>query len=224
MFGAASAVALLCGASAASAATATFDFTTYGNTNDTLSTFNSNVPGFSVNVSGSHYSLSGSAFVAGGAVDVDTNSYGLISDNSNDRHTIDSWGTDEAMIFDFGSKVVKITNIIIGWYEGTGNYDLFVDGTLAGNTGAGSVVTSAAGSVFAIGARTFTQSYRCKQKIKGKWKWTDCTREIESGIKISSITVSYDDPPPPPVVPLPAGAVLMLTALGGLGFARKRKA
>ncbi len=38
--------------------------------------------------------------------------------------------------------------------------------------------------------------------------------------KLKSVTVDYT---PPPAVPLPAGAVLMLTALGGLGVMRKRK-
>lgn len=54
---------------------------------------------------------------------------------------------------------------------------------------------------------------------------------LTASVRLDCIGASYDGNksnsgecvPGPSVVPLPAGAVLMLTALGGLGFARRRK-
>ncbi len=53
----------------------------------------------------------------------------------------------------------------------------------------------------------------------------DCVSIGTGGSNITASELGACAPTTPPnVVPLPAGAILMLTALGGLGFARKRKA
>ncbi len=182
--------------------------------------------GLAVNVTGKVYTKSGSNFVAGSSIDVENNSYGLISNNYGDnlsdrgethQHALDSYYNDEAFVFDFGRQVT-LTDLYFGWaakskdnrnfYSG-GWFELFVDGLSQGIFGANSSFASASdltGQVFAIGA------------ANGGYM-----NKYYSHLKLKKMTVSYDDPPPN-VVPLPAGAVLMLTALGGLGFARKRKA
>ncbi len=210
----------------ASAATYTFTFDNRED-NQTSQYFTSNEdPGFGVLVEGFHYSLNGSSYVQGSAIDVDTNSYGLISDNStscgwyycriSDEHTIDSWDNDESMKFTF-DRDVTLTDITISWHEGTGDYDLFAGGELVGNTRDGAVTPTGPDSVYAIGTRTFEEIV-----TSNYWCWRNCTstKSYESGIKITSITVEYEATS---VIPLPAGAPLLLGGLGALALLRRRK-
>ena len=220
------ATALAVSGTVASAATYTFTFDNRED-NQTSQYFTSNEdPGFGVLVEGFYYSLSGSSYVQGSAIDVDTNSYGLISDNStscgryycwiSDEHTIDSWDDDESMKFTF-DRDVTLTDITISWHEGTGDYDLFAGGELVGNTRDGAVTPAGPDNVYAIGARTFEETVN----TTNYWCWRICasTNYYESGIKIKSITVQYQ----PSVVPLPAGAPLLLGGLGALALLRRRK-
>jgi len=227
--GLASAIALFVSASAASAATVEnkycFAYSSYcagtpSISNAASATFTGS-SGLQVGVTGTTYSNSGGSFVAGSAIDVENNSYGLISNNYGDglsdkgethQHALDSYYADEAFVFDFGRQV-SLTELVFGWaakskdnrtfYSG-GWFELFVDGASAGIFGANSAFAAVTGQVFSIGA------------TNGGY-----LNKYYSHLKLKKMTVTYDDTP---TVPLPAGAILMLTALGGLGIARKRKA
>jgi len=207
--------------------------------------------GIDVTVTGQYYTAPtavGDAFAGSGALQVQNNSYGLISCNPSEiyrgrcpspGHAVDSIDGFEGMIFDFGSKVVDLTSLAFGWswnskYGSASNsskgfYDLFVDGLYAGNSKDG-LTFPAVGTKFVVGARSDTYSYDCSikrwKKVNGRWKKISipktCTKTQDVAFKISDMSVDYTPPPSP--VPLPAGAVLLISGLAGLGIARKRKA
>jgi hypothetical protein len=172
--------------------------------------------GLVVNVTGTTYSKSGSNFVAGTQIDVENNSYGLISSNlydkdangnfidtnTNPEHAIDSKGPDEAMVFDFG-RVVTLSSIYFGWTAGAKLFSLFVDGTHVGNfTANAGLPTGVTGTTFAVGAtKGWTGRY---------WR--------ESYLKLKSITVSYQ----PSEIPLPASGLLLLGGLFGFAAVRRK--
>lgn len=118
-----------------------------------------------------------------------------------------------------GGKTVTLSSIVISWFEGTGDYDLFADGTHVGNTSDGAVLPAGPANVFAIGTRTLTETYtyRCGYRLRHTCTGT---KDVESGIKIGSITVDYT--PETPVVPLPAAAPLLLGGLGLMAALRRR--
>ncbi|SDN87746.1 VPLPA-CTERM protein sorting domain-containing protein [Lutimaribacter pacificus] len=211
--------------SAAQAATYTFDFTVPRADNQEAQYYTSNEDAsFGVTVEGFYYSLLGSSYVQGGAIDVDSNSYGLISQNGwDEHHTIDSWGSDESMKFTFDNgALVTLTNIVISWAEGYGWYDLFGDDSLIGSSRFGTPASSDEYNSFAVGTRTHSIYYHrtCGNRFSGYYNCS-YTDYKESGIKIESITVEYTAPPS--VVPLPAGAPLLLGGFGALAFLRRRK-
>jgi len=198
-------------AQSAVAATLTFDFTKLGSNHASLTVASNEDANVSVDVTVKYYTIANNMFVAGSSIDVDTNSYGLISKNwKSENHTIDSYGYgNEAMIFTF-APAVRITNVLISWAYGTGAYDVFVDNVFAGNTQLNGVqVPTAIGNVFAIGARGIEVCEKKKNKTKCRTK--------DTGIKISSISVEMTP------VPVPASALLLVGALGGLGLMRRRK-
>lgn len=211
--------ALAVAASGVQAATYTFDFSRQGSNHSSLDVLSNEAPPLSVNIVGRHYSLNNGMYVEGGAIDVDTNAWGLISDNPLDYHTLDSWGKDESMIFTFGGgKEVSLTSVAISWYHGSGDYDLFADGVHVGNTANGSVLPATTANVFAIGTRTIRTCERYRRNGTCK-KWNT----NNSGIKIKSITVEYDpNGGGAAVVPLPAAGGMLIAALGALGLMRRR--
>lgn len=219
---AAGAIAFGLSASAAQAVTYTFDFSSLGSDHSTLYVASNEDAGFGVTIVGRHYGLSGGSYVEGGEIDVDTNSYGLISKNSyHESHTIDSWGADESMKFTFDDgKLVSLANVVISWFSGTGDYDVFADGAHAGHTSDGAVVPAGPANVFAIGTRTIETDYCISYRWDGSCK---AYKKYDSGIKIKSLTVEYTPGGGGGVIPLPAAGWLLIGALGGLGALRRRK-
>jgi hypothetical protein len=150
-------------------------------------------------------------------------------------HAVDSKDGWERVSLKF-SDTVKIESIEFYYVSPVAKFDYFVDTgtgldqkyTQSISNGVYNFLTDGhadyASDLHALGASYAkscrdTTDYKSKSKKSRKSK-TSCWDEFTT-FKIKSITVSYDDTPP--VVPLPAGAVLMVTALGGLGFARKRR-
>lgn len=213
-----SASALAFAAVSANAATYTFDFASLGSNHSSLYVESNEDSNEGVTVTGSYYSIDNGNFLAGDDIDVDTNSWGLISNNSrSDSHTIDSKGTDEAMVFTFDNIDVTMNSIDISWYEGTGDYDLFTDGVHQGHTSTETVLPAGPASSFAVGTRTITNcSY-----IAGRHGGNQCSPD-ESGIKIGSITIDYT-PENVQAVPLPAAGWMLFAGLGGLAAMRRRK-
>lgn len=211
----------------AHASTLTFDFANKGSNHSLLTVAADEDTSVTVDVTGRYYTIDNGMFDAGYAIDVDTNSYGLISKNwRGEAHTIDSYGYgNEAMIFSFDPSV-RITGIDISWSYGTGAYDVFVDEVFTGNTILdGAQVPTVYGNTFAIGARGIEQDGRCSYwttvrhghytyRVK---KYRDCTYTADTGLKIRGITIEVAP------VPVPASALLLLGALGGFGAMRRRR-
>lgn len=232
------------------AATENFDFAAPSVLNASSAEFYSMPGGAKVTVTGREYTVgSGGVFVAGDAIDVENNAWGLISDQGSfDRHTIDSWGGDEAMIFSF-ETAVSLLSVSISWFEGTGFYELFAGNSLGGlsligNTKDGFAYPVGDYSVFAIGAYDYDQTYQtienyfsqssCLQGEVQLKKWSiwgqthyKCERRVtntrthNSGIKIKGLSIEITDPPQ---VPLPATGLLLMGGLIGLRMLRSRKA
>lgn len=222
------AVAAMAGG-AASAASYTFDFTdSKYSTADDKPDNNSSITissvedkDVTVTLSASYFKLSSRQLNPYGEADVDFNSYGIISQNDHESgspdHAIDSWGKDEAIIFDFGMDVI-LADVDLSWHYGatynkyghkigyaTPHWDLFIgeafEGRYSGDEG-----VDVAGSSFAIGTST-------KFFSDGSYR--------QSAIKIRSITI---EKLPVSEVPLPAAGWMLVAGLGGLVAAKRRKA
>ena len=132
------------------------------------------------------------------------NGLGVKSDSSDTNHRVDGSGANDILLFSFLYDV-DITSITFGNYAAGSSFDLYGSDRPAYEDCCNAIVAGAmdvsgfdiSGSVIGIGA------------------WAS-----GSAFKVRSLTVSYEDVPP---IPLPAGAVLLLTGLAGLGAARRRK-
>ena len=199
-------------AGAASAATATFDFTGSNVTDAPSLSFTSDDGNVDVTITGSTYSTNGDGtFNAGAALGVDQYyTHGLYSWNGwGDAFQVDSRGPDEALNFSFSTEV-SITNITLAQVTGPGYYDIFVDVAGLGNSSGGSNLPTGAGTEFAISASAVYQP--C-------WLGSRWNCRADSGFKVKSITFDYDVSE----VPLPAGGLLLLTGLAGICVARRHK-
>lgn len=142
-------------------------------------------------------------------------------------HQVDASGANDVALFSF-DRAVTIKGIGFSYVDSGDMFDLYLGSTYdstrsADDGGWGGTFYSFIGlsegplTSFAIGAAQY--SVACSTTFR--FSYSSGCSDFKSAFKIKYIDVSYDDTPP--VVPLPAGAILMATALGGLGFARKRK-
>jgi hypothetical protein len=244
---AAAAITMLAGA--ASAATYSYNFSGFPANGETRDVASTPAGGPTLTITGDYYTIDGSgAYSGSGSPDVETNSWGLISDNYKDcnnysrsdnvdcgsgEHAIDSAGPegDEAMVFSF-TEAVRLTSITISWYSGMA-FDVIAGSSLFETIALNSYDSTSpagytflfdgtapelVGSLFAIGTRTIQQ---CSTNTRSYNGWNNNCTTRESYIKIRGITVETIDQPQ--VVPLPAAGWLMLAGFGGLAAMRRRK-
>jgi hypothetical protein len=215
------------GVSAASAATANFNLgSSSAGPSGSLVFYDTLLSGKSLTVS----ATTGANYGSQAATTVQTwSGYGLgAGGEPTPYHAVDSKDGWERVSLKF-SDTVKIESIEFYYVNSVAKFDYFVDTgtgldqkyTQSISNGVYNFLTDGhadyASDLHALGASyaelcPVTTTFRRLSRTYCSDKFTK--------FKIKSITVSYDDTP---VVPLPAGAVLMMTALGGLGFARKRK-
>lgn len=213
--------------SAASATSYTFDFadSRYSSdddkpdNNESIEIGSVEDPTVTVTLSAQHYKLLRGEMNPYEAIDVDFNSWGIISQNEREwgspNHAVDSWGKDEAIIFDFGTDVILRT-IDLSWDysavyskfhkwigRGVAHWDLFIGETFEGRY-SGDEKVDVMGSLFGIGATT---------------RFYDDGSYRQSAFKIRSITIDM----PVPEVPLPASALLLIGGLGGIAAMKRRK-
>ncbi len=141
-----------------------------------------------------------------------------------DDHQVDSTGPEDIAVFLF-STAVRITGITFNYVDGSDVFDLFV-GESSGLTEKLSAIdvektvkldNDFFSTLFGIGATDGTVK-KCYTIGHGWKKQTVCTdKSVSSAFKITSITVEKQMPP----VPLPASALLLVGALGGLGLWRR---
>lgn len=231
IFAAAGGAVLMVAASAASAATVyqDFNFAVNGGGWSASKTYTSNTADASVNVTAGSFSdshvVSGSSYTLNSwngaglgicAPNRSQASRGCTSQtetSSADSHRVDGNRNNELAVLDFG-RAVTIESLTIGHFGNSswakGLFDLF--------SNSGSWALNAAGLNGSSGTYTFTPGSSYTSQIFGIGAHSHW-----ASFKIQSVRVSYNVPDTPSAVPLPAGAVLLLTALGGLGFARKRR-
>lgn len=163
------------------------------------------------------------------------NGYGVGVNSGHDReHTVDSTGANDVALFSFSidgvAQDVTVESIAFNYVDRFDAFDLYVDGAYVSSQSADDGpyggtqyslidLDAGPGSVFGIGASSSENCYMRWSHYQ--YKMVESCRVTNSSFKIKYLTVTYDDEPSQ--VPLPAGMVLLLTGLGGLGLSRKRK-
>ena len=174
---------------------------------------------------------------------------GIKNGSGDNSHTVDGSGLNDLLVLAFSSSVKFVSATFK--YAGVENhsFDDFAffasptnDGSVAGNmifssediigsggTGyynftTGAFGASYIGQFFGIGAIFDALYEECTRYRKGKCKEWDKYTVFDS-FKLASVTVDYPLPPPDttPEVPLPAGLVLLLSGLTGMGFLGRLK-
>ncbi|MEM9585242.1 MAG: VPLPA-CTERM sorting domain-containing protein [Pseudomonadota bacterium] len=142
-------------------------------------------------------------------------------DYSTDQHFVDGRKNDEVVRFAF-SQVVTIEKI---WFSYVDRHDDFAFTVIDGGASTHfDAVEDIPGS--GRGNGRSVQSFSFGPDFYYSSVFGIGAVENDDQFKIKKIRVSYNDAPPKediPVMPLPAGAWLMLSAFGGLALMRRRR-
>lgn len=234
-------------AGSAEAATVTYSFTG-ATTDYTLSKiFTSGVDNPVLTVSANTVSSDGAVVTPVSSFGVGQwagNGLGIKNGSNDNSHTIDGLGLNDLLMLAFSSSVKFVSATFK--YAGVENlsFDDFAffasptnDGSVAGdmifasediigNNGSGyyNFTTGAfgdeyIGKFFAIGAIFDAVYQKCVRYREGKCK-EYMTYKVFDSFKLASVTVETLPPPPDttPQVPLPAGLVLLLSGITGMGL------
>lgn len=210
------------GLTVSTAEAATFKFDGNGSSSNQAS-FEYEVDGLKVSVTAGTYGNPnpvGSPISNFNETTIDLNSWGLISDRDGrggDEHVVDGRRGNEVILFDFGSKLVELTDARFRWttstyycdeydmygrcidrrFDANAKFDFFADGIFIGRStyaAAANIFDGVVGSVFGIGAS-----------------------KKNTGFKLAGISAEEVAP-----VPLPASSLLLIAGLGGLGMMRRK--
>ena len=182
------AVTTLAGATLAQASTYTFNFVN-AFPNDSESVYVRDTEDkIGVTITGQYYSKSGDTFVAGDAHDVDSNDWGLISQNG-EQHTLDSYGSLESFKFTFDDGMeYSLEDVDVSWsyqwefengkrvktrYDGGADYayyDLFADGSYVSTIDGAFVATDDVANMWAIGMamQSGVTEATCQRPVRAK--------------------------------------------------------
>jgi hypothetical protein len=229
-------------ASTAHAATVTYNFATATTPYSLEKNFvglggpNLNVKAYTVDNSGTAVSaVTGSGKGVGQWIG---NGLGLYNGSGDSSHTVDGDGINDLLVLTFASsvKILSATFNYAGLLSGSeDNFAFFADDNDLDSSVAGDMIFSAgeipgSGSgiynfatdafadifsrVFAFGAIDYCKTFYTSGRKKGQ-----CKESVYESFKLASVTVQYNPPLEiPPQVPLPAGLVLLLSGLTGMGL------
>lgn len=234
-------------ASASQAATVTFDFT--GSTTGYSLTKNYSSSGLDLIVSANTVSDNGSiitpvaAAPGNGIKQWENLGLGINNSSGDNSHTIDGYGLNDLLVLAFSSSVTFVSATFAYAGRISGSHDgfaFFADNGDAGTGVAGNMIFNQE-DIGASGYPNYTgtfefldHGYNIESATFGIGAILDyffspcptslnpgkvCKRDKFDSFKLASVTVDYTSEAPPQV-PLPAGVVLLLSGLTGMGFIR----